>query len=219
MNASFVVLGVLLVVGVALTGSAVWRRGKIAVAGHGSRWPGPAQGSSWRDWPADVNENQHVLGALLIMGTGNVGLVLAGFGLAGAGATAAAVGHQRPGRHRDHGFGTVPLAPLPRPRDGRHGEGVAAFPLLLWALVAGARGLVRAAGGHVARSDSCGSNSAGPAESSADSLAPVVPSARLWYWRQAARSDGVACGRLPVDLRLRLQARPRARMTPTGAHL
>ncbi|MDG4806711.1 DUF998 domain-containing protein [Micromonospora sp. WMMD1120] len=30
-------------------------------------------------YPADVDENRHVLGALLIMGVGNVGLLLAGF--------------------------------------------------------------------------------------------------------------------------------------------
>lgn len=32
--------------------------------------------------PADVNENRHVLGALLIMAAGSTGLALAGFGLA-----------------------------------------------------------------------------------------------------------------------------------------
>jgi hypothetical membrane protein len=30
-------------------------------------------------WPADVNLNRHVLGAFLLMGAGNVGLLLAGF--------------------------------------------------------------------------------------------------------------------------------------------
>lgn len=81
MNASFIALGTLLVVGIALTG-ALWRRGSastvtrflLAGAGVGFVLAGLA--------PADVHENQHVLGALLIMGTGNIGLLLAGARLA-----------------------------------------------------------------------------------------------------------------------------------------
>ncbi|MCQ4206579.1 DUF998 domain-containing protein [Streptomyces longispororuber] len=143
MNASFVVLGVLLVVGVVLTGSAVWRRGKVAVAarillagaGAGFVLAGLA--------PADVNENQHVLGALLIMGTGNIGLVLAGFGLA-----------ERVGPPLRWGTGLLGVTAITALALflahhylglGMGGmERVAAFPLLLWALVAGARGLVGA---------------------------------------------------------------------------
>lgn len=78
MNASFFTLGALLVVGAALTGGVLWRRGPAAAvarlllagAGVGFVLAGLA--------PADVNENQHVLGALLIMAMGNIGLFLAG---------------------------------------------------------------------------------------------------------------------------------------------
>ncbi|MGW2179062.1 DUF998 domain-containing protein [Streptomyces sp. NPDC001732] len=142
MNFSFVTLGLLLVVGVALTGGALWRRGAAGVvarlllagAGTGFVLAGLA--------PADVNENQHVLGALLIMATGNIGLVLAGFGLAERvpaplrwgtgllGITAiAALGLFLSHHYLGLGMGGM--------------ERVAAFPLLLWALVVGVRGLVR----------------------------------------------------------------------------
>jgi hypothetical protein len=69
MNTPFIVLGTLLVVGVALTGP-MWRRGapaaiaRFLLAGAGLRFA--LAGLA----PADVHENQHVLGALLIMGTG-----------------------------------------------------------------------------------------------------------------------------------------------------
>ncbi|MEU1403144.1 DUF998 domain-containing protein [Streptomyces sp. NPDC005728] len=142
MDASFVVLGVLFVAGVALTGG-LWRRGATAVvsrlllagAGTGYVLAGLA--------PADVSENQHVLGALLIMGTGNLGLLLAGAGLEvpgslrwgsallGAVALAAVVLFLS---HHYLGLGMGGM------------ERVAAFPLLVWAAVLGVRGLaVRAA--------------------------------------------------------------------------
>ncbi|MFJ7206166.1 DUF998 domain-containing protein [Streptomyces sp. NPDC098789] len=142
MNVSFVALGLLLVVGVALTGAALWRRGPAGVlarlmlagAGVGFVLAGLA--------PADVNENQHVLGALLIMAVGNIGLVLAGLGMKEQapalsrwatsllGATAiTALGLFLSHRYLGLGMGGM--------------ERVAAFPLLLWALAVGARGLVR----------------------------------------------------------------------------
>lgn len=82
MNASFITPGALLVGGAALTGGVLWRRSPAAAvarlllagAGVGFVLAGPA--------PADVNENQHVLGALLIMAMGNIGLFPAGFSLA-----------------------------------------------------------------------------------------------------------------------------------------
>ncbi|MFF3915909.1 DUF998 domain-containing protein [Streptomyces sp. NPDC001852] len=144
MNASFVTLGMLLVVGVVFTG-ALWRRGAAAVvarcllacAGVGFVLAGLA--------PADIHENQHVLGALLIMAMGNIGLVPAGVGLADdapaalrwatglLGATAAtAFGLFL--SQRDLGLGMGGM------------ERVAAFPLLVWALVIGVRGLFHQAG-------------------------------------------------------------------------
>lgn len=140
MNASFIALGTLLVVGIALTG-ALWRRGSastvtrflLAGAGVGFVLAGLA--------PADVHENQHVLGALLIMGTGNIGLLLAGARLAEnvsgplrrlttlLGITAlTAFGLFLSGHYLGLGMGGM--------------ERVAAFPLLAWALVVSSRGLL-----------------------------------------------------------------------------
>ncbi|MCG0289900.1 DUF998 domain-containing protein [Streptomyces sp. PSAA01] len=141
MNASFIALGTLLVVGTVLTG-ALWRRGStsavtrclLAGAGVGFVLAGLA--------PADVHENQHVLGALLIMGTANIGLFLAGTRLAEdvpvplrrlttlLGITAlTAFGLFLSGHYLGLGMGGM--------------ERVAAFPLLAWALVVGGRGLFR----------------------------------------------------------------------------
>ncbi|MFI0977668.1 DUF998 domain-containing protein [Streptomyces sp. NPDC021093] len=144
MNVSFVALGMLLVVGAALTGGVLWRRGRTAVtarlllagAGVGFVLAGLA--------PADVNENQHVLGALLIMAAGNIGLVLAGFGLAEhipaslrwgtglLGVTAVAAFGLFLSRHY-LGLGMGGM------------ERVAALPLLFWALAVGVHGVVRRA--------------------------------------------------------------------------
>ncbi|MFF4533044.1 DUF998 domain-containing protein [Streptomyces sp. NPDC001407] len=142
MNASFTTLGVLLVIGAALTGgAALWRRGaaaavaRVLLAGVGVGFVlvGLA--------PADINENQHALGALLVMGTGNIGLLLAGFALAdhvpGAlrwmtrllGITAlAACGLFLSEHYLGLGMGGM--------------ERVAAFPVLVWALAVGVRGLI-----------------------------------------------------------------------------
>ncbi|WP_150112908.1 DUF998 domain-containing protein [Streptomyces violaceusniger] len=141
MNASFIALGTLLVLGTALTAT-LWCRGAasavtrflLAGAGVGFVLAGLA--------PADVHENQHALGALLIMGTGNIGLLLAGARLA----------EDVPGPLR---WGTRLLGITALTAFGlflsRHYLGlgmggmerVAAFPLLAWALVAGSRGLFR----------------------------------------------------------------------------
>lgn len=141
MNVSFTALGTLLVVGTVLS-AGLWRPGAtaiaarclIACAGVGFVLAGLA--------PADVQENPHVLGALLIMVTGNAGLVVAGSGLArdvpgrlrratallGVGATAAFVLFLSP-HHLGLGMGGM--------------ERLAAFPLLMWALAAGVLGLSR----------------------------------------------------------------------------
>lgn len=145
MNVSFIVLGVLLVVGAALTGGVLWRRGPAAAvarlllagAGVGFVLAGLA--------PADVNENQHLLGALLIMAAGNIGLALAGFGLAEhvpaplrwgtslLGITAITAF----GLFLSHNYLGLGMGGMER---------VAALPLLFWALAVGGRGLIRRAG-------------------------------------------------------------------------
>ncbi|MFF4044928.1 DUF998 domain-containing protein [Streptomyces sp. NPDC001816] len=137
MNVSFVTLGVLFVAGVLLTG-ALWRRGAAATAsrlllagvGAGFVLAGLA--------PADVHENQHVLGALLIMATGNLGLLLSG----------AALDVARPLRRGSGLLGALALTAfglfLSRHYLGLGMGGmerVAAFPLLVWAVALGARGL------------------------------------------------------------------------------
>ncbi|OPF71620.1 hypothetical protein VT50_0233465 [Streptomyces antioxidans] len=141
MNASFIVLGTSLVVGAVLTG-ALWRSGAVATvvrcllagAGVGFVLAGLA--------PADVNENQHVLGAMLIMAAGNIGLALAGIGLADdvpgplrwmtslLGITAiTAFGLFLSHHYLGLGMGGM--------------ERVAALPLLAWMLAVGGRGLLR----------------------------------------------------------------------------
>ncbi|CAM5711092.1 hypothetical protein SALBM135S_01631 [Streptomyces alboniger] len=145
MNASFVVLGVLLVVGVALTRGVLWRRGRAAVsarlllvcAGAGFVLAGLA--------PADVNENQHVLGALLIMAAGNIGLAMAGFAMAEHVPTSLRWGTSLLGVTAITAFGLF----LSRNYLGLGMGGmerVAAFPLLFWALAVGVRGAIRRAG-------------------------------------------------------------------------
>lgn len=141
MNTSFAALGLLLAAGVVLTG-ALWRRGGAAVlcrallggAGVGFVLVGLA--------PADLHENQHVLGALLIMGTGNIGLLLAGPALAD--------GVPRPLRWGSAVLGGVALVAfgfflshhyLGLGMGGM--ERLAVFPPLVWTAAAGLHGLVR----------------------------------------------------------------------------
>ncbi|WP_158711044.1 DUF998 domain-containing protein [Streptomyces albus] len=142
MNVSFIVLGMLLVVGAALTGGLLWRRGPAAAAarlllagaGVGFVLVGLA--------PADVNENQHVLGALLIMAAGNIGLVLSGLGLAEHVPAPLRWGTSLLGITAFTAFGLF----LSRHYVGLGMGGmerVAAFPLLFWALAVGVRGLLR----------------------------------------------------------------------------
>ncbi|MFJ6699349.1 DUF998 domain-containing protein [Streptomyces sp. NPDC091272] len=145
MNASFVVLGVLLVVGVALTRGVLWRRGRAAAmarlllvcAAVGFVLAGLA--------PADVNENQHVLGALLIMAAGNIGLATAGFALAEHVPTPLRWGTSLLGVTAITAFGLfLSHHYLGLGMGGM--ERVAALPLLLWALAVGARGAICRAG-------------------------------------------------------------------------
>ncbi|MFD0034160.1 DUF998 domain-containing protein [Streptomyces sp. NPDC127172] len=145
MNVSFVALGVLLVVGAALTGGVLWRRGRAAAmarlllagAGVGFVLAGLA--------PADVNENQHVLGALLIMAAGNVGLVLVGFALAEHIPTHLRWGTSLLGVTAITAFGLFfSHHYLGLGMGGM--ERVAAFPLLFWALAVGVRGVIHRAG-------------------------------------------------------------------------
>ncbi|MBZ6472889.1 DUF998 domain-containing protein [Streptomyces griseocarneus] len=78
MNASFVVHGVLLLAGTLLAG-ACWGRGGAATT---ARTLMAVNAGGWvlvGLVPADVDENLHVLGALLIMGLGNAGLLCTGF--------------------------------------------------------------------------------------------------------------------------------------------
>ncbi|MBB4893938.1 putative membrane protein [Streptomyces olivoverticillatus] len=78
MNASFIAHGVLLLAGTLLAG-ACWGRGPVSVS---ARVLMVVNAVGWVIVglvPADVDENLHVLGALFIMGLGNIGLVCTGF--------------------------------------------------------------------------------------------------------------------------------------------
>ncbi|MFG2593939.1 DUF998 domain-containing protein [Streptomyces sp. NPDC048438] len=145
MNVSFVALGVLFVLGAALTGGGLWRRGRAAAmarlllagAGVGFVLAGLA--------PADVNENQHVLGAFFIMAAGNIGLVVTGFGLAEHVPSSLRWGTSLLGATAITAFGL--LLSHHYLGLGMGGmERAAALPLLFWALAVGVRGLIRRAG-------------------------------------------------------------------------
>ncbi|KPI20612.1 protein of unknown function DUF998 [Actinobacteria bacterium OV450] len=140
MNTSFIILGILLALGVAMTGGVMWRKNRAAAvarlllagSGVGFVLAGLA--------PADVNENQHALGALLIMATGNIGLVLAGMGMTEPVRASLRWGTSLLGVTAITAFGLF----LSRHYLGLGMGGmerVAAFPLLLWALAVGAHGL------------------------------------------------------------------------------
>ncbi|MEJ3658810.1 DUF998 domain-containing protein [Actinomycetes bacterium KLBMP 9759] len=77
MNASFVAGGICILLGAALTAAivAVGKRGNVGAALLA------ITGAAWvlvGVFPADVDENLHVLGAVIIFGCGNAGLVLLG---------------------------------------------------------------------------------------------------------------------------------------------
>lgn len=78
MNVGFAVHGALLLAGVLLAG-ACWGRGGISASSRILLAIGAGGWVLVGLVPADVEENLHVGGALLIMGLGNLGLLLAGF--------------------------------------------------------------------------------------------------------------------------------------------
>lgn len=78
MNAGFAVHGLLLLAGLLLTG-VCWGRGGISASSRILLAIGAVGWIVVGLVPADVDENLHVWGELLIMGLGNLGLLLAGF--------------------------------------------------------------------------------------------------------------------------------------------
>ena len=78
MNTSAVLNGGLLIAGVAGSGQ-LWRHSRSTRIGRAFLMAGAGGFVLAGLAPADVNLNLHVLGAFLIMGMGNVGLLLAGF--------------------------------------------------------------------------------------------------------------------------------------------
>ncbi|MFG2530999.1 DUF998 domain-containing protein [Streptomyces sp. NPDC048516] len=83
MNASFAVHGVLLLAGMLLAG-ACWGRGGISASSRILLALGAVGWVLVGLVPADVDENLHVVGGLLVMALGNLGLLLAGFSSRGA---------------------------------------------------------------------------------------------------------------------------------------
>ncbi|KUL36904.1 hypothetical protein ADL22_23755 [Streptomyces sp. NRRL F-4489] len=78
MNISFAVHGILLLIGIVAT-RRFWGRGRLSAC---ARVLLALDAAGWvlvGFVPADVDENLHVLGALLIMGLGNLGLICTGF--------------------------------------------------------------------------------------------------------------------------------------------
>ncbi|MGW1889536.1 DUF998 domain-containing protein [Streptomyces sp. NPDC002004] len=140
MNVSFTASGLLLLAGALLTWR-IWSRrpgplvSRILLAGAGAGFVlvGLA--------PSDTRENAHVLGALLIMATGNAGLILAGFGTE-PGTTL----HRL--RHATRLLGTLALLAAFLHLSGHYlglgmggMERVAVFPLFIWTFTVGAVGL------------------------------------------------------------------------------
>ncbi|MGW1900728.1 DUF998 domain-containing protein [Streptomyces hirsutus] len=155
MNGSFIALGVLLVVGFVLTGGAggvggagggvLWRGGRVAVSAWMLLVSGGAGFLLIGLAPTDVHKGLHVVGAALIMGSGNVGLVLAGFGLADR--------VPRPLRRVTGLLGVVALLAFGLFLSGHYlglgmggMERVAAYPFLFWAAALGVRGCALRAG-------------------------------------------------------------------------
>ncbi|WP_050779983.1 DUF998 domain-containing protein [Streptomyces sp. C] len=151
MNLSFIALGIFLLAGIALTGGggggSPWRSNRAGVAARLLLAAGGVGFVLVGLAPADVNENQHVLGALLIMASGNTGLVLAGFGglqdqvpalLRRGAALLGVTALTALGLFLSHHYAGLGMGGMER---------VAALPLLLWSLAAALRGLA----GHTGR--------------------------------------------------------------------
>jgi hypothetical membrane protein len=143
MNTAIVLTAVLLGLGTLLTWRALGRGAVVRAAQVLLLLTAMGYGLAGA-FPADVDENWHFLGALLILGLGNLGLLIAGF-----------APHATPlGRLRAL---TVPAALVSMTGAGlfftQHGgilgvggmERVAVFPLLLWAALLGAA-VMRSAG-------------------------------------------------------------------------
>ncbi|WP_211271377.1 DUF998 domain-containing protein, partial [Streptomyces prasinus] len=152
MNGSFIALGVLLVVGFVLTGGAggigggvPWLGGRVAALARMLLVSGGVGFVLIGLAPTDVHKGLHVVGAALIMGTGNAGLVLAGFGLADR--------VPRPLRRAAGLLGVVALLAFGLFLSGHYlglgmggMERVAAYPLLFWVAALGLWGVVLRAG-------------------------------------------------------------------------
>lgn len=148
-NGIFLLTGLLLAVGVVAT----WKR-----CGKG---PGPGTAKVLvlvssagyvlaGAYPADVNENLHVLGALLILGPGNVALVIAGI--------AARAALPCPVRLAALGLGVIGIAGSILHLSGHYGvlglggsERMAAFALLLWLGLVGGPFLTSPTAGSASR--------------------------------------------------------------------
>lgn len=76
-NVSAIVVAVLVIVGVLLTGR-LWGRGVASLAGRVLLVFAAVGYVLAGLWPSDVNLNLHVLGALLLFGAGDLGLIAAG---------------------------------------------------------------------------------------------------------------------------------------------
>ncbi|MEU4620514.1 DUF998 domain-containing protein [Actinoplanes sp. NPDC023801] len=134
------VMNVALVVAAALVAAGLVLTSRLCMVGRVARWlmGCGAAGLGLAGWyPADVNENVHVLGAFLVFVCGNAGLVLAGRRVGGrwgavtvvlgaAGLVATVLFVARPGL----GVGPGVM------------ERLAVYPLWVWACVAGVRLLV-----------------------------------------------------------------------------
>ncbi|SDC02486.1 DUF998 domain-containing protein [Streptomyces prasinopilosus] len=155
MNGSFIVLGVLLVVGLVLTGrtggdggargGVLWRGGRVAALSRTLLAGGGAGFVLIGLAPTDVHTGLHVVGAALLMGAGNAGLVLAGSGLADR--------VPRPLRRAAGLLGTAALLAFGLFLSGHYlglgmggMERVAAYPLLCWVAALGLWGVALRAG-------------------------------------------------------------------------
>jgi hypothetical membrane protein len=179
MNTSFFTLGLLLACGTLLTGPA-WGRGAAGRIAQGLLVAAGGGMILAARWPEDVNLNLHVLGALLIMGIGNIGFVVA-----------AAVRRRSPvGRLWPV---TLPLSLLGLVATGLmfshhtallgYGgtERVALYPLLGWTVLAGIC-LLRPA--------------ARPAAPAAAFARPEAPRAAQWEWSRPGSFRSAADDRL-----------------------
>ncbi|MEV0776710.1 DUF998 domain-containing protein [Streptomyces sp. NPDC050433] len=81
-NTSAIVAALLIIAGAFLT-SRYWGKGVASKAARGLIVVGACGYALAGLWPADVDLDMHVLGALLIMGGGNIGLLVAGLAFRG----------------------------------------------------------------------------------------------------------------------------------------